>query len=587
MYSYTSINDFMNDYKKKKIDFPYKRLYYTDKQIHDMFNKLKNLDLSDRIYNKYYTIKNVKINTNNLLFYQKPTILISKSSDYLDFSNLSDMFQEKNRMLCKFISAESSPMDYFHKHINNLCKDVFDKHKKINPHLLREQLYSNVKECSSFKTINMIYLVKLFKVKSVLDPSSGWGDRLIASLICDIRYVGVDPNYLLHPVYNEMINFLKPTNKITLIESKIQDAKLPNEKFDMIFTSPPYYKIEKYSNKGETTDKTEHDWFNNFMIPLINTYKKLNNNGHLVLVINQMPYETYIYKMLTYIRTIDDLYYIGVIGYADAKLSNPQPMWIWERSKNIPINLYNPPIEISKHIIDSIKYNVFRDDNLIGGTKQRALVTMINQICKKNKKIEKFIYAGPASGYAQIALAYCCYLTKKKAVIFTNTRTNLTKFAMSFTIELYEINGTLETISKKANEYYLKNKNNSYLIPFGLHDDLYKNNLIKNMKSALPSGINPKRIWIVAGSATILNVLYKIFPKTYFMVVQVGRTIWDDLLDKKRTTLFVSKERFNDIAIEQPPYPTVSTYDAKLWTFFKQHKQQDDYIWNVAKDVTI
>ena len=50
MYSYTSINSFMNDYKKKKIDFPYKRLYYTDKQIHDMFNKLKNLDLSDRIY---------------------------------------------------------------------------------------------------------------------------------------------------------------------------------------------------------------------------------------------------------------------------------------------------------------------------------------------------------------------------------------------------------------------------------------------------------------------------------------------------------------------------------------------------------
>ena len=69
------------------------------------------------------------------------------------------------------------------------------------------------------------------------------------------------------------------------------------------------------------------------------------------------------------------------------------------------------------------------------------------------------------------------------------------------------------------------------------------------------------------------------------MVVQVGRTIWDDLLDKKRTTLFISKERFNDIAEKQPPYPTVATYDAKLWTFFLKHGKNDDYIWNVGKDI--
>ena len=97
----------------------------------------------------------------------------------------------------------------------------------------------------------------------------------------------------------------------------------------------------------------------------------------------------------------------------------------------------------------------------------------------------------------------------------------------------------------------------------------------------------PKTIWLVAGSATILSVLYEIFPKTYFNVVQVGAKIWDDQLDKKRTTLYISDEKFSHIAEQQPPYPTVSTYDAKLWKYFLKYGKNNDYIWNVGKDIHI
>ena len=65
----------------------------------------------------------------------------------------------------------------------------------------------------------------------------------------------------------------------------------------------------------------------------------------------------------------------------------------------------------------------------------------------------------------------------------------------------------------------------------------------------------------------------------------MGRTIWEDLIDKKRTTIYVSTERFNDVAKEQPPYDTVSTYDAKLWVFFLKYGKNGDYIWNVGKDI--
>lgn len=609
MYKYTDVDLFLKDFKNGKIDFPYKKMYYTDKQINAMFNGLNKVKFNDRVCNKYYFIHNIKINTNNLLFLNQPRILLSKKSDYHNFSMLSDMFQEKNRIRCKFFSAVSSPLDYYNNNIKRLAKDTIKNNKIITPHNLREELYGSVKECSNFKSLNMIYLVKLFNAKSVLDPSSGWGDRLIAAMSCNIRYVGVDPNTLLHPVYQEMINFFIPKikhKKYTMIEGRIQDVNLPNEKFDMVLTSPPYFKIEKYSNKGEIRDSNEHEWFKNFMIPMINkTYSKLNNNGKLVLIINQLPNENYVKKMINYIyNNISDLHYLGVIGYADKNLTNPQPMWIWQKSKNIPKDLYNPPLSITKHSIKlqqkNINYSVFRDDYLIGGTEQRALVDLINHIRKNNEKITKFIYAGPSTGYTQVALAYCCRLTKTTAVLFlakanyrnsrgnsNDNRTNLTKYALSQnSTELHEIeNGYLKNLTKEAEKYHKENSHNSYLLSFSGDDKKYMEFLEKNIKKSLPKNINPKRIWLVACSTTILNVLYKIFPKTYFLVVQVGRTIWDNLLDKSRITLYVSNENFNDVAKEQPPYDTVSTYDAKLWTFFLKHGKNGDYIWNTGKDI--
>ena len=68
------------------------------------------------------------------------------------------------------------------------------------------------------------------------------------------------------------------------------------------------------------------------------------------------------------------------------------------------------------------------------------------------------------------------------------------------------------------------------------------------------------------------------------MVVQVGKRIWPDQIEPGRTTLFISKESFIDNARDQPPYPSVATYDAKLWVFFKSHGKSGDYIWNVGKD---
>ena len=149
-------------------------------------------------------------------------------------------------------------------------------------------------------------------------------------------------------------------------------------------------------------------------------------------------------------------------------------------------------------------------------------------------------------------------------------------------ITLNEINGNLKKTQECADIYH-KNNSDSYLLSFGGGESIYIKELTRALKRSISSKIKPKRIWIVGGSCTILKVLYDIFPTTEFNVVQVGKKIWEDQMDIKRTTLYISDEKFSDIAKEQPPYASVPTYDAKLWKYFKMYGKSGDYIWNVGK----
>src|SRR5262245_53983294 len=61
---------------------------------------------------------------------------------------------------------------------------------------------------------------------------------------------------------------------------------------------------------------------------------------------------------------------------------------------------------------------VLRDDLLPGGTKRRVASLLLAHG-------EEFVYASPACGYAQVALAYACTDMGKQATIFTAQRSVL------------------------------------------------------------------------------------------------------------------------------------------------------------------
>lgn len=255
-------------------------------------------------------------------------------------------------------------------------------------------------------------------------------------------------------------------------------------------------------------------------------------------------------------------------------------------------DLLNPKIVTSVHNVAKrhIDVNVIRDDMLIGGTKQRALSVFFSE------EAEEYVYAGPVEGYAQIALAHVCSVYKKKATVFLAKQRNGKRH--KFTKKAEELGGNVIEIGDQdkvaplkavqaAAEFYVSAKGpKTVLLPFGLHSEKFTKFLARQIASVLPDDLEkgPKRLWLVAGSATLLASFHILWPNTEFLVVQVGKKIYFDQLDGIKHKLYVSKEKFIHDAKSLPPYNAVKNYDAKLWQFVEEHGQSCDWIWNVGSD---
>lgn len=131
-------------------------------------------------------------------------------------------------------------------------------------------------------------LMQLERGIRVLDPSSGWGDRLIGSFGARvIEYVGVDPNKDLFKGYAEIMSLYGITHNFNSGELNMSDAYVLNgagentqyamicapfesEKaivpvghFDAVVTSPPFFDYEVYSE----SNPIYKDWIKDFYTP--------------------------------------------------------------------------------------------------------------------------------------------------------------------------------------------------------------------------------------------------------------------------------------------------------------------------------
>lgn len=230
-----------------------------------------------------------------------------------------------------------------------------------------------------------------------------------------------------------------------------------------------------------------------------------------------------------------------------------------------------PPV-----VVDHDGIRVVRDDLIEGGSKVRVAVDLLDGY-------DEWVFAGPAQGYAQLALAIACEARGKRGVFFTAARKEphpLTKQSLAHGLKVVFVKpGYLSNVRSKARAYC--DMTGAYLANMGL--------LLPGMEDALCAlarslGEQPREVWVTAGSGTLTRALARAWPDAEVNAVQVGMppTL------PERARLWVAPEKFHEPASGQlPPFSSARNYDAKAARFVAEHAARDGsaLFWNVAREV--
>jgi hypothetical protein len=216
---------------------------------------------------------------------------------------------------------------------------------------------------------------------------------------------------------------------------------------------------------------------------------------------------------------------------------------------------------------------VVRDDLFPGGTKARFLGLLFNGA-------QEVVYASPAEGGAQVALATVARNLGKQATIFVARRAKphaRTLQAAKLGAKIMSIApGYLSVVQARAREYCAET--GARLMPFGA-DMPEAINIIA--AAACATGIEPDEVWCASGSGVLARGLAAAWPKARRHAVQVGRTLTPH--DVAGATIHVHPAPFSRDARSRPPFPSDAAYEAKAWELMMPHKATGQVVfWNVA-----
>ena len=309
----------------------------TEKECLRDYQKLKGVKWNDLYINKqWFARSEYDWDRNNNLI--KRLNVGNKSSNY---------FQQKNRWSVDG-TVSPGPLRTWEneKFMYTLLGSLFSlKVPKVNKSILRTSISLRKYICSQFKPNVAKAIYDRYKCKNVLDFSAGWGDRLAGFYASDCTefYLGIDPRKENHPIYEQQAKFYQKHSTFfendknhKFICSPAEDADLSEYEgmMDIVFTSPPYFNVERYSH-DDTQSWVRHknidDWNEKFLhVAIKNAWKCLRKGGILMVNISDVNASSGGKKdwlkicdpMNDYINTFDDSEYVECFGMEMAKRPN-------------------------------------------------------------------------------------------------------------------------------------------------------------------------------------------------------------------------------------------------------------------------
>ena len=180
---------------------------------------------------------------------------------------------------------------------------------------------------SIFKTTTAMYLYHKYAATSVLDPTAGWGGRMLGAWALDIAYTGIDTNTNMRSAYDAIIQYLNKDN-LKIIWDSCLNVDFSNIDYDFVLTSPPYVNLELYENMPRWA--SNEVFYKDFFIPLWHKcYNHIKPNGHIAFNISHKMYD----DALKYGLTASDIEEDLKQNFAQrTKVKKQDKIYIWKKN---------------------------------------------------------------------------------------------------------------------------------------------------------------------------------------------------------------------------------------------------------------
>ena len=258
---------------------------------------------------------------------------------------------------------------------------------------------------------------------------------------------------------------------------------------------------------------------------------------------------------------------VGVFGYEAAKEYYLSLTAGWEP--------FNPDPVVCEH--EGVR--VVRDD-LIMGTKSRA-----GDLLAFKSPAETLVYCQPRTGLAGVSLLDVAKHHNRKVVLFMPSSKRVSHHQACCIERGAEVHfhriAAMPNLNKKAKEY--AEKYGYFFIPLGLRHELATAAIV-HAASKIPE---PEEVYVATSTGVLNRALQIAWPNARFNGIAVARNMKSGELGRSSVTseplAFVKAEKKENL----PPFPTIDTYDGKVWKYVPKNSGKNVLFWNVGTEPSL
>lgn len=272
--------------------------------------------------------------------------LESTPDDYERVDALADVFTEEARLSAWYHGRGSTVLESWATegtlrhlvYIRALRNPEPDG--SVGVHAVREGVFQvgAFRECTQFKPTVAKAVYELFGATRVLDFSAGWGDRLLGALaVPEIKkYHAYDPNPALIQGHAAILKRWGKKRNFKIVCEPAETVAKFGGKFDLVFTSPPFFDVERYTMAPGQSIQGRHSldaWLTEFLFPVLTkAWAALETGGTMVLHLNDgkglRMCEPTVYFC---IQMLERCEYKGLLGTKGSQSGAVRPMWVFEK----------------------------------------------------------------------------------------------------------------------------------------------------------------------------------------------------------------------------------------------------------------